>query len=97
MHSICNLCTKYGVPKKIPLVFHNGSNYDYFAMKDLQENFKLNVYQTKMKKIVKHVELNVSIAIVFKNTQTLIKDDLIEYKYLGYQQKFNEKSNRKIF
>ena len=50
-----------------------------------------------MKKIVKHVELNVSIAIVFKNTQTLIKDDLIEYKYLGYQQKFNENSNRKIF
>ena len=44
-----------------------------------------------------NVELNVSIAIVFKNTQTLIKDDLIEYKCLGYQQKFNEKSNRKIF
>ena len=62
-----------------------------------QENFKLNVYQTKIKKIVKHVEFNVSIAIVFKNTQTLIKDDLIEYKCLGYQQKFNEKSNRKIF
>ena len=26
-HSICNL--KYGVPKKIPIVFHNGPNYDY--------------------------------------------------------------------
>ena len=26
-HSICNL--KYCVPKKIPIVFHNGSNYDY--------------------------------------------------------------------
>ena len=26
-HSICNL--KYSVPKKIPIVFHNGSNYDY--------------------------------------------------------------------
>ena len=25
-HSICNL--KYSEPKKIPLVFHNGSNYD---------------------------------------------------------------------
>ena len=26
-HSICNW--KYSVPKKIPIVFHNGSNYDY--------------------------------------------------------------------
>ena len=23
-HNICNL--KYGVPKKVPIVFHNGSN-----------------------------------------------------------------------
>ena len=26
-HSICNL--KYSVPKNIPVVFHNASNYDY--------------------------------------------------------------------
>ena len=26
-HSICN--SKYSVSKKIPTVFHNGSNYDY--------------------------------------------------------------------
>ena len=26
-HIICNL--KYNVPKNIPIVFHNGSNYDY--------------------------------------------------------------------
>ena len=26
-HSICNL--KYSVPKKIPIAFHNGSNYEY--------------------------------------------------------------------
>ena len=37
--SICNL--KYSVPKKVPLVFHNGSNYDYhFVIKDLAEEFK---------------------------------------------------------
>ena len=36
---ICNL--KYNVPKKIPIVFHNGSNYDYhFIIKDLAEEFK---------------------------------------------------------
>ena len=37
-HSICNL--KYSVPKKIPIVFHNGSNYDYhFIIKELAEKF----------------------------------------------------------
>ena len=38
-HSICNL--KYRLPKSIPIVFHNGSNYDYhFTIKDLAEEFK---------------------------------------------------------
>ena len=37
-HSIWNL--KYSVPK-IPIVFHNGSNYDYyFIIKELAEKFK---------------------------------------------------------
>ena len=35
-HSICNL--KYSVPKKISVVFHNVSNYDYhFIIKELAE------------------------------------------------------------
>ena len=38
-HSMCNL--KYSVPKKIHIVFHNGSNYDYhFIIKELAEEFK---------------------------------------------------------
>ena len=38
-NSICNL--KYSVPKKIPIVFHNRSNYDYhFITKELAEKFK---------------------------------------------------------
>ena len=38
-HSICNL--KYSVAKKIPIVFHNGSNYNYhFIIKELAEEFK---------------------------------------------------------
>ena len=28
VHSICNL--KYSLLNKIPIVFHNGSNYDYY-------------------------------------------------------------------
>ena len=32
-HNICNL--RYNVPKEIPIVFHNGSTYDYhFIIKD---------------------------------------------------------------
>ena len=38
-HSICNL--KYSVPKEIPIVFHNGSNYNYhFIIKELAEESK---------------------------------------------------------
>ena len=38
-HSICNL--KYSVPKKIPIVFHNGSNYHYqFIIKELATESK---------------------------------------------------------
>ena len=38
-HSIYNL--KNSVPKKVPIVFHNGSNYDYhFIIKELAEEFK---------------------------------------------------------
>ena len=38
-HSTWNL--KYSVPKKIPIVFHNGSNYGYhFIMKELAEELQ---------------------------------------------------------
>ena len=38
-HNICNL--RYKVPKEIPVVFHNGSTYDYhFIIKELVKEFK---------------------------------------------------------
>ena len=38
-HSTYNL--KQSIPKNIPIVFHNGSDYDYhFIMKELAEEFK---------------------------------------------------------
>ena len=38
-HSICNL--RFNVPNKIPVVFHNRSNYDYhFTVKELANKFK---------------------------------------------------------
>ena len=40
-HSICNL--NYKIPKEIPVVFHNGSTYDYhFIIKQLAKEFKDN-------------------------------------------------------
>ena len=37
-HDICNL--RYKIPKEIPVVFHNGSTYDYhFIIKNLAEEF----------------------------------------------------------
>ena len=39
MHSICN--SKYSVPKKLPIVVHNGSSYDYhFIINELAEEFQ---------------------------------------------------------
>ena len=38
-HSICNL--KFNLPNEIPVVFHNGSNYDYhFIIKELANEFE---------------------------------------------------------
>ena len=40
-HNICNL--RYKIPKEIPVVFHNGSTYDYnFIIKELAKDFKGN-------------------------------------------------------
>ena len=38
-HNICNL--RYKIPKEIPVVFHNGSTYNYhFTIRELAEEFK---------------------------------------------------------
>ena len=40
-HNICNL--RYRIPKEIPIVFHNGSTYDYhFIIKELVKEFDEN-------------------------------------------------------
>ena len=41
-HNVCNL--RYKTPKEIPIVFHNGSTYDYhFIIKELEKNFQANL------------------------------------------------------
>ena len=42
---MCNMCIicnlKYSIPKEIPVVFHNGSNYDsHFIIKELAKDFE---------------------------------------------------------
>ena len=40
-HNICNL--RYRIPKEIPIVFHNGSTYDFhFIIKELAKEFDGN-------------------------------------------------------
>ena len=40
-HNICNL--RYKIPNEIPIVFHNGSTYDYhFIIKELVKEFEGN-------------------------------------------------------
>ena len=40
-HSTCNL--KYKIPKNIPVIFHNGSTYDYhFIIRELASEFDGN-------------------------------------------------------
>ena len=47
VHSICNL--KYSAPKNHLVVFPNGSNYDYFTMKELAGELKKTIYLLRRK------------------------------------------------
>ena len=38
MQAICNL--KYSLPKKVPIAFHNGSNFIHFIIKELVKEFE---------------------------------------------------------
>ena len=72
-HDICNL--RYKTPKEIPVVFHNGSTYDYlFIIKELVKEFEGNfeclgenteIYITFSVPIKKKIE-NKDIEIIYK-------------------------------
>ena len=58
-HDICNL--RYKIPKEIPVVFHNGSTYDYpFIIKVLAEEFK-GEFECLGENIEKYVTFSVPI------------------------------------
>ena len=72
-HNICNL--RYTVPKEIPIVFHNGSTYDYhFIIKELVKEFKGN-FECLGENTEKSITFSVPITKKIKN-----KDLEITYK-----------------
>ena len=79
-YSICNL--KYSLPKKIPIVFHNASNYNYhFIIKELAKEFK-----TQFTCLGENTEKCISfIVTIEKKLQELIKmEKKLQKIYLTY-------------
>ena len=54
-HNVCNL--RYKVPKEIPVVFHNGSTYDYhFIIKELVKEFEGNFKNIEITYKIKFID-----------------------------------------
>ena len=74
-HNICNL--RYKIPKEIPIVFHNGSTYDYhFIIKELVKEFEGN-FERLGENTEKYITLSVPIKKDIKNKNKIIE---ITYK-----------------
>ena len=86
-HNICNL--RYKVPKEIPIVFHNGSIYDYhFIIKELVEEFKGNfeclgentgkyiTFSVPIKKKIENKDLEVTYKIKFIDSYRFMSSSL---------------------
>ena len=71
-HSICNL--RYETPKKIPIVFHNDSTYDYnFIIKELAKEFE-GQFECLGKNLEKYITFSVPV------NKELDNGKLIKYK-----------------
>ena len=69
-HSSCNL--RYKIPKEIPVIFHNGSTYDYhFIIKELAKEFKGN-FECIGENTEKYITLSVPIKKAHDNGKTTI-------------------------
>ena len=69
-HSICNL--RYKIPREIPVVFHNGSTYDYhFIVKQLAKEFK-GSFDCLGENIEKYIIFSVPIKKEHDNGKTVI-------------------------
>ena len=74
-HDICNL--RHKISKEIPVVFHNGSTYDYhFMMKNLAEKFE-GEFECLGENTEKHITFSVPIKKEITKKDKIIK---ISYK-----------------
>ena len=75
-HRICNL--KYSIPKRIPIAFHNGSNYNYrFIIKELAEEFKKRLTclgENTEKYITSTVPIEKGVTRIDKNGEEISKN-----------------------
>ena len=73
-HSICNL--KDSVPKKVPIVFHNGSNYDYhFITKELAEELQFTCLGENTEKYITFtVLIEKEVTRIDKSGEEIIKN-----------------------
>ena len=86
-YNICNL--RYKVPKEIPVVFHNGSTYDYhFIIKELVKEFESNfdclgentekyiTFSVPLKKKIKNKNLEITYKIKFIDSLKFMSSSL---------------------
>ena len=74
-HNVCNL--RYKIPKEIPVVFHNGSTYDYhFIIKELVKEFDGN-FKCLGENTEKYITLSVPIKKKIENKDIEIKLNLL--------------------
>ena len=70
-HNICNL--RYKIPKEIPIVFHNGSTYDYhFIIKELVKEFDGN-FECLGENTEKYITFSVPLNKEIKNKNKIIE------------------------
>ena len=68
-HNVCNL--RYKTPKEIPVVFHNGSKYDYqFIIKELAEKFERQ-FECLGENTKNHITFSVQINQKLENDKTV--------------------------
>ena len=88
-HNICNL--RYKVPKEIPIVFHNGSIYDYyFIIKELVKEFEGNfeclgentekyvTFSVPIKKKIENKDLEITYKIKFIDSYRFMTSSLLK-------------------
>ena len=86
-HNICNL--RYKIPKEIPIVFHNGSTYDYhFIIKELVKEFignfeclgenteKYMTFSAPLKKKIENKNIEITYKIKFIDSYKFMSTSL---------------------